>query len=271
LTAHRHPGVVRPWRWALAGACIGAMLTLLVQAPALWLSSVVQQLSQSRVQLPEARGTVWQGSAQLMLTGGPDSRDRLTLPGRMHWQWHLDSGGLGLSLQADCCMHTPTRLWLQLAPEGLSLRVPGHRSDWPAALLSGLGAPWNTLQPQGKIALASEGLQLRLSGWRLSDAAWLLQGAVSLTAHDVSSRLSPLRPMGTYQVTVQGHGMQSPPSLQLQTLDGALQLQGQGQWVAGRLRFAGEARALPGQEAALSNLLNIIGRREGSRSLLSLG
>jgi general secretion pathway protein N len=41
--------------------------------------------------------------------------------------------------------------------------------------------------------------------------------------------------------------------------------------VGQRLRFAGEARASAGHEEALSNLLNIIGRREGSRSLLSLG
>jgi len=48
-------------------------------------------------------------------------------------------------------------------------------------------------------------------------------------------------------------------------------LQGQGQWIGSRLRFSGEARADEGAEAALSNLLNIIGRRQGARSLLSLG
>ena len=42
-------------------------------------------------------------------------------------------------------------------------------------------------------------------------------------------------------------------------------------WVGSRLRFSGEASAEAGSEAALSNLLNIIGRRQGERSLLSLG
>ena len=42
-------------------------------------------------------------------------------------------------------------------------------------------------------------------------------------------------------------------------------------WQNQRLRFTGEASAEAGTEAALANLLNIIGRRDGSRSLLSLG
>ena len=37
------------------------------------------------------------------------------------------------------------------------------------------------------------------------------------------------------------------------------------------LRFAGEASATPEREGALSNLLNIIGRRNGARSLITLG
>jgi general secretion pathway protein N len=41
--------------------------------------------------------------------------------------------------------------------------------------------------------------------------------------------------------------------------------------VGQRLRFTGEASAAPEREAQLSNLLNIIGRRSGARSLISLG
>jgi len=50
-----------------------------------------------------------------------------------------------------------------------------------------------------------------------------------------------------------------------------LLLSGQGQWQGTRLQFRGEASAVPEHAAALSNLLNIIGRRQGARSLLSLG
>jgi general secretion pathway protein N len=57
----------------------------------------------------------------------------------------------------------------------------------------------------------------------------------------------------------------------LTTREGALQLNGSGQWTGVALRFNGEASAAPGSEEALANLLNIIGRREGARSLITLG
>jgi general secretion pathway protein N len=58
---------------------------------------------------------------------------------------------------------------------------------------------------------------------------------------------------------------------ELSTLQGSLQLQGRGQWINGRLQFQGAAQASAAQEAALSNLLNIMGRREGVRSIITVG
>mgnify|MGYP006994992472 CR=1 FL=1 len=57
----------------------------------------------------------------------------------------------------------------------------------------------------------------------------------------------------------------------LETLEGALQLSGSGRWVGSRLHFNGAATAAPGREEALANLLNIIGRRSGARSIISIG
>ena len=51
----------------------------------------------------------------------------------------------------------------------------------------------------------------------------------------------------------------------------SVQLSGAGQWANGRLQFKGEARAQPALEAALSNLLNILGQRQGTISILQLG
>jgi general secretion pathway protein N len=38
-----------------------------------------------------------------------------------------------------------------------------------------------------------------------------------------------------------------------------------------KFRFSGQASAAAGAEAALNNLLNIIGRRQGARSVISIG
>ena len=83
----------------------------------------------------------------------------------------------------------------------------------------------------------------------------------------LSSRLSTLKPMGTYRIHLQGG---QPATLALATLEGRLQLSGSGRWVGSRLHFRGEASAAPEHEAALANLLNIVGRRSGSRSLISV-
>jgi general secretion pathway protein N len=55
------------------------------------------------------------------------------------------------------------------------------------------------------------------------------------------------------------------------TRDGSLRLSGTGRWNGQAMRFSGEASAAPGREDALSNLLNIIGRRDGARSIITLG
>jgi general secretion pathway protein N len=99
-----------------------------------------------------------------------------------------------------------------------------------------------------------------------------MQGHITLQVQDLSSRLSPVKPMGSYRIDLTGTPEGTPtPSLLLSTLQGPLHLSGQGQWVGARLRFTGEAIAQEGHEAAFDNLLNILGRRQGARSLLSLG
>jgi general secretion pathway protein N len=74
--------------------------------------------------------------------------------------------------------------------------------------------------------------------------------------------------MGSYRITVTGG---ATPNLQLETLEGSLQLSGSGQWIGEQLHFNGVATAAPGREEQLSNLLNIIGRRSGPKSIISLG
>lgn len=248
------------------GIWLGGILAILVWAPARWLALGIEGVSGQRVQLVQIRGTVWSGSAVLMLTGGDGSRGAQTLPGRLHWQWGTDGLGLKLSLEADCCSVAPARINIRPERMGMVLRISDHTSHWPAGILTGLGAPWNTLQIEGELQLSSQDLQLYWGAGHLE-----MQGSLELVATDISSSLSTLRPLGSYKVLAHiGSQGNSTLGFELSTLSGALQLSGQGQWAGGRLRFTGMAAAEPGSETALSNLLNIIGRREGPRSLLSL-
>ena len=256
-----------PWSLALLGALLGLALALLVWAPARWLAWGVAQASQGQVQWLSPRGTVWQGSAQLLLSGGAGSRQPQALPGRLHWTLSPTWTGVRLSWRADCCMTEAASVQAALGWNTVQLQASDHTSSWPAALLTGLGAPWNTLQAEGQLQLRTEALQLHWAQGRLQ-----MQGLLELNLQGMSSRLSPVKPMGSYRVALTGTPEGTPtPGLDLSTLQGPLLLSGQGQWVGQRLRFTGEARAAEGHEAAFDNLLNILGRRQGARSLLSLG
>ena len=256
-----------PWGWAAAGVLAGVLAGTLLFAPARWLRALVQQASGGQVLLEDARGTLWLGSARLTLTGGAGSLDAATLPGRLSWRlrpaWSGNAAGLALHLGADCCL---PQAWVwQLSPVwgGLQMVFSDARSHWPAQLLAGLGTPWNTLQVQGQLVLGTQGLRLTWLAGRLQ-----MTGGAQLDALDLSSRLSTLQPLGSYRVTLAGG---AAPALLLSTLAGSLQLSGRGQWVGNRLRFDGEASSTPEALPALSNLLNIIGRRDGARSIIKVG
>ena len=251
------------WSWAIAGALCGAVWATVQFAPAVWLQRAVSTATDGRVQLHDSQGTLWHGSAQLGFTGGPGSGDATRLPGRVQWDVRPAWGQLQLSLRADCCATETQRMEWSPGLRSWRLQIQPGQSNWPASLLAGLGTPWNTVELQGTLALKTPGLTLVSSVDRLQ-----LDGSLSLDMPQVSSSLSTLRPLGSYQLLLQG-GEQ--PALDLRTLQGSLQLQGNGRWTAGHLRFTGEARAGDGHEAELSNLLNIMGRRDGARSVITLG
>ncbi|HEY4083608.1 MAG TPA: type II secretion system protein N, partial [Burkholderiaceae bacterium] len=86
---------------------------------------------------------------------------------------------------------------------------------------------------------------------------------------DIGSRVSTIAPLGSYRLSMLG--AHDGGTLQLQTLSGALHLEGSGEISPLNMNFRGWAAAEPGREAALDNLLNIIGLRQGARSVISLG
>jgi general secretion pathway protein N len=264
-------------RWGVWGAVAGGALGIVACAPAPWLAQAVLSGTEGRLLLAESRGTVWQGDAVAVLTGGAGSRDARALPGRLTWTLRPTFTGLQLKLQQDCCMPVPVLVQIRPGWGGAQARVllqdagaaaprdTGAVGHWPAAWLSGLGTPWNTLELGGVLRLDTQALTLQWVRGRLR-----VEGRASVSLDNVSSRVTTLARLGSYRLDVQADP-QGQLQMGLSTLDGALQLSGQGSSGAGGLRFRGEARATPAEQGALDNLLNIIGRREGDRSVISIG
>ena len=250
------------WGAMACGAVLGALGALVAFAPAHWLAAALAHGSAGHVLLDDARGTVWDGSARLLLTGGPGSTDRAALPGRVDWQISLAPPQPRVQLHLPCCAAQPLAVTVTPGVASARLQLGASALQLPAAWLSGLGTPFNTLQLGGSLQLRTQGLDVTLAQGRLR-----VDGEAELTVANAVSSLSTLRPLGSYRLQLSGG---DTPRMQLSTLDGALRLQGNGQIVGTRLRFDGAASAAPSYEDALGNLLNIIGRRDGSRSIISV-
>jgi general secretion pathway protein N len=257
-------------RWALWGAAVGALLGLLLFLPASWLADRVQQATNGRLLLADVRGSIWNGSAVLVLTGGSGSRDASALPGRLRWRLRPAWRGLRITAEQACCLNGKLRLELHPTLAGFTLVLPARSEavgQWPTRWLEGLGAPWNTLQFGGTLQLSSPGLTIEQISGRTR-----LTGTLEVQVQNLSSRLSTLSNLGSYRLDLRSDaGTGDAAQLTLQTLEGVLRLSGTGQWTGARLRFRGQAQAAEGQEAGLANLLNIIGRRQGASAAISIG
>ncbi len=257
-------------RWAIFGIVFGVLVALIVFAPAAWLAGAVASATGQRVLLADARGTVWSGSAVAVLTGGPGSRDASSLPGRIDWTLGLRGLGFALNARHACCLNGTVSLQVRpgFGRVGVTLvPPPGWVGQWPSAFLGGLGTPWNTLQLGGMVRLVSPALKLESAQGR-----WVVEGRADMELVSVSSRLTTLETLGSYKLTLTGDAATPGTSqLALTTQDGALKLSGNGTWGPGGVRFRGEASAAATDEPALSNLLNIIGRRDGAKSVITIG
>jgi len=258
-------------RWAVAGAMAGAVAGLVAFAPAAWLASAVASATTERLLLTDARGTLWNGSALPVLTGGPGSRDASALPGRLEWTLAWRGLGAELRVRQACCLRGEVRALIRPGLGRVSVQVlPGESAtlgQWPTAWLNGLGTPWNTLQLGGSLRLTSPGLSVEWVQGRVR-----FSGEAALDVANASSRVAALDTLGSYRLTLRGSAAGADAAtLTLITLDGALRLSGQGEWTGTGLRFRGDAQAAEGSETALNNLLNIIGRRQGARSVISIG
>lgn len=258
-------------RWAVAGAALGLLLALPAFAPANWLAGWVQQATGSRLLLAEARGTVWRGSALPVLTGGLDSQDASALPDRLAWQIGLafePQPTLVIHVTQACCLNGRVALRIRPGLGGVDARLQPSGpwvGQWPSAWLAGLGTPWNTLQLGGTMRLEARDLRIGQVAGRVQ-----VSGSAAVELGRLSSPMSTLPVLGSYRLALTGSGA-GPAQLALTTLEGPLQLSGSGEWAAHGVRFRGEARAAASEEAVLSNLLNIIGRRDKARSIISIG
>lgn len=245
----RRAAAALPWFVIAALSCAVTLVTLF---PAAWITPRFAKATQGHVNLIEPMGSLWHGSATLVLAAGADASAATLLPGRIEWDtafWPLLTGRLQMRMRQTEAMPSP--ITLDATPRGATVS-PGAIVV-PAALLSGLGAPFNTLDLQGNVRM----------GWTQWHAIGAnAYGQLEVTLTDMQSRVSPIKPLGSYRVVFQSQGAAS--TLDLSTLKGPLLLNGHGTMTSGSSAFHGEASAAPEARDNLAGLLNVIGRPTGT-------
>jgi general secretion pathway protein N len=248
--------------WLLAGLASIA-ITALAFLPATWMASMLEQQTAGRLTLGDAQGTLWRGSA--FIGGAPSGSDPVTplLPGRFSWRLSpmVLLGRVDADLENAAALSQPIRVtgsWHQWQVSPASILLPAER-------LASLGAPLNTVQPSGQMRLSWNPMQVVRQGGRLE-----MTGSMNLEMNDIASRLSPIKPLGAYNLAFDWRGQQA--QVVLTTVKGPMLLNGSGMLMNGRLQFSGKAEAEAGQEERLANLLNLLGqrRREGGKDVIAL-
>ncbi|MDR5803547.1 MULTISPECIES: type II secretion system protein N [unclassified Caballeronia] len=222
--------------------------TLLVMLPAAWITPQFARVTGGRVNLVDPAGSLWRGSATLMLATGGDVSGATLLPGRIEWTtafWPLFTGRVHMTMRQSEAM--PDAVIVDATPRGAFLSAGGIAV--PATLLSGLGAPFNTLNFDGSVRLTWT--EFRVLGRNA-------YGQVVVTLDDMSSRVSRVKPLGSYRVALQAQGESA--EIDLTTTRGPLLLKGNGTVSQGSTAFNGTATAAPEQRENLAGLLNLLGR-----------
>ncbi|NIC42237.1 type II secretion system protein N [Aquabacterium sp. A08] len=263
------PSTVRwPRPVATLALAWGLLAGTLVGAPAAWLAHGVAWASGGRLLLLNPHGTVWQGQAQAVAAGGRQRQHRHLIAHEIRWRlrpaWS-QGPGLAWQLSLPCCATQTLEGRVLAQRTGIHLTVQGFQAHAPLDGWAALGSPWNTVRLQGRLQLSSPGLSAQ---W--DRRQWRLQGSLNAELHHLRSALSPLPVLGNYRLRLVAPP-DGPPQVALQTLSGALQLSGQAEARPAGWRFRGLAETDAAHLGALSHLLNILGRRDGLRTHITLG
>ena len=247
--------------WLLAGILtIGG--TVLAFFPAAKLAQPLEAVTQGRLTLLDAAGTIWRGSAILAAAPRANEAAAALFPGRFSWKLSplVLLGRVNLQLENPVVLAQPVAL-----KGGLSeWRLDAGVLALPVDGLTALGAPFNTLDLRGKMRLSWQPLQLVRQG-----GAGGVNGLMQLEMDGMASRLYPLKSLGSYRMNADWRGQEA--LLTLETVQGPLLLSGEGRINNGHFRFSGKAEAEAGQDEALANLLNLLGRRRNVNGKTVIG
>lgn len=237
--------------WLFAAFAVAFYLgALIAEAPASLIDLALDRVSEGRLRLTAARGTVWSGGGALEIRSADRKRayakaiawrvqPRAWFTGGLEYEVELESAPHGFIVAAS-----PGRLEVL----DLELRAPG----------AVLGIASSRIAP---LLLTGE-ITLRLP--RLSVTRDGVYGAALVRWSDAGSTLVPFVRLGEYELRAEAAGEDA--RAKLHTVDGPLALSGEGAWASQQpVRGRVDARVARSHYEKLAPLLRLIAfeRRDG--------
>jgi general secretion pathway protein N len=218
-------------------------IALIVTVPATLLDAGLRRASEGRLRVAEARGTLWWGAGRMELR---DPAGKAGIAEDVAWRAQPESLWRGRLVYEVRLARSARHFRLSLSPA--EMEVADADIALPAATL-GVAVP----------GLAQMGFtgDVRIHVSSLTTGRDGIRGHVALRWHGAGSALTPVSPLGTYELlleaaagTVQGR---------LRTLEGPLQLDGAGSWAgSGGPTFRATARVPQEYRHQLVPLLSMI-------------
>ena len=196
-----------------AAYAIGVISTV----PATLVDSGLRRVSDGKLRLVEAQGSVWSGSGRIEIR---DPAGRRGIAEVVAWRMRLASLLSG-HLVCEVAMNPATGPFtVTLSPT--RIEIAGADISLPAEAL-GLAVP--------RLALLGLSGELALHVARLSLGREQAQGQVTLQWRAAGSQLTLISPLGDYELELDGEGERIHALLH--TVQGPLQLDGNGSWAYG--------------------------------------
>jgi general secretion pathway protein N len=236
-------------RWTLL--VIGSTVyvsTLIAMAPATLVDAGLQHLSHGQLQLAEARGTLWCGAGQLEIL---DMKTKTGIARAISWNLVSSSllrGKMVYRIGIDQHSQNPAVNVFLVTLSRSDVVLENMEINLPVAVL-GMVIP--------KLAALELGGDMHITMPRLSIAQNSLEGNATLQWHSTRSALLPISPIGDYELSITGRG--STAQATLHTLQGPLQLDGEGLWMKGHsARFFATAHIPPSLYSQLAPFLRLV-------------
>lgn len=233
------------WRSVVGSACVAMavyVLFLAVLAPAALLDAGLRHATAGTLRLAQARGSLWSGSGRLEIRDGAGSgvgkELSWTLQPRALWRGRLD-----FDVAID---HADSNFPVRISAHGIEILNVDF--SLPASAL-GIAVPrMAPLGPRGDLVFHVR---------QFSRAGGTVSADVAVTWKDAGSALTPVAPLGTYELRV--HGAAGSLNATLRTDSGPLRLDGGGSWRGGGFAtFSATARVDAQHRRQLAPLLRLI-------------